>query len=296
MNKIIPIRLSHSTLETFNRCERYFELEKLLANEASAEESADLSLGKGYGAGVADYLVHQDQDKALFTGWMEYWPELETEKKNVPILMNALIASFPHLDNLLRDYEVVYFKGKPAIELSFRININESFFYVGYIDVVLRNRFDGVCVVVDAKTTSSNLLDLSALYSNSSQVLGYSIALDKIVGEQLSSYATGYFVAQMKKDMQVSIQSLIFHKTLLDRLNWFITLGQDIQRLETCRDTEFYPRRGSACVKFNRTCKHYGTCTLTGYPKKILEEDDTEYDFVFELDDLINDHLRRIQE
>ena len=141
MDKVIPIRLSHSTLETFNRCERLFQLEKLLATDSVREESEHLSLGSAFGVGVASYLVHQDKVKALYDTWLAYWPEIETDKKSVPHVILAMEKSFPVLDTLLRDYEVLTFNGKPAVELSFRINVTEKYYFVGYIDCRNTGRF-----------------------------------------------------------------------------------------------------------------------------------------------------------
>lgn len=293
--KVIPIRLSHSTLELFNRCERLFQLEKLLANENVRDESADLSFGSGYGVGVADYLVHQDADRALYQAWLAYWPEIETEKKNINLMTNALLASFPRLDTLLRDYEVATFRGKPAVELSFRVNITPSYYYVGYIDIVLRNRWDGTHMVLDAKTTGLQLHDLRPNYEYSGQALGYSIVIDQIVGEDKADYAVCYFVAQLKKDYEVSIQPLIFQKTLLDRLYWMLSLGTDIKRLETAEELSFYPRRGGNCMKYNRVCKNFGVCGLSALDTPAIREEDViEYDFVFDLDTLLDNHLNRI--
>lgn len=290
-----PIRLSHSTLDVMNRCERLFQLEKLLVTDSTRDESADLSLGSAYGVGVADYLVHQDPNRALYQTWLAYWPELETDKKSVPHVIAAMLKSFSVLDTLLRDYEVLTFNGKPAVELSFRVNITPRYYYVGYIDAVLRHRYDKTCLAIDAKTTGLQLLDLSPVYQNSGQVLSYSIALDKIVGEKMSNYAIGYFVAQLGKNFKIDIHPLVYRKTLLDRLNWFITLGGDIKRLELAEEIGFYPRRGGSCLKYNRPCKHFGTCNLSSQDiPRVIPVDDIEYDFTFELDDLINDHLERI--
>lgn len=294
--KIVPIRLSHSTIEVFNTCERKFQLEKLLITDSAREDTPDTVLGTAYGAGVADYLVHQDQTQALYKAWLAYWPELESDKKSVPHAIAALEKSFPVLDKLLMDYEVAKLKdGKPAIELSFRIDINPTYYYVGYVDVVLRNRWDNTYVALDAKSTGLALLDLSPVYQNSAQVLGYSIVLDSIVGEELADYGCGYFVAQLKKDFEIVIHPLVFRKTLLDRLNWFITLGGDIKRFELAEELSFYPRRGSSCLKYNRPCKFFGTCTLSSQDiPRVREEDTIAYDFVFDLDNLIDNHLRRI--
>lgn len=295
-DKVIPIRLSHSTLQTFHRCERLFQLEKLLATDTVREESADLSFGSGFDAGVAEYFVSQDKDKALYAAWMAYWPEIETEKKNVDILTSAMIAAFPAMDNMLRDYEVASFNGKLGTQLSFRVNINENYYFVGYADVVLRNRWTGVYSVMDAKSTGLQLHDLNPLYQNSEQALGYSILLDQAVGEEQNSYEVCYFVAQVPKSPHnIVIHPLVYEKTLLDRLNWCLALGSDIRRLELAEEIGFYPRRGGSCLKYNRPCRQFGVCTLSSMDvPRIREEDTTEYDFVFELDELINSLLERI--
>ena len=70
--KPIPIRLSYSTLEDFNRCERYFQLNKLLATDDTRDESADLSFGTAYGVGIAEYMLHQNKDVALYKAWLTY--------------------------------------------------------------------------------------------------------------------------------------------------------------------------------------------------------------------------------
>lgn len=290
-----PVRLSYSSLETLASCERKFQLDKLLVSEMQTEESEHFSFGKGFGVGVATYLVTQDQDRALYEAWLAYWPEIETEKKNVAICMASLMASFSKLDDLLGEYEVVSFNGKPAVELSFRLDINPAYYFVGHIDVVLRNRYSGVHVVLDAKSTGSQLLDLSPMYKHSGQAIGYSIALDRIVGKKLSSYAVMYFVAQIGKNFNINIHPLLFEKTLMDRLQWFITLGLDVKRLEQMEEMGIYPKRGGSCLSFNRPCKYFGTCHLHSFDKKkTFEKDEIDYDFVYLLDDLVEDHISRI--
>lgn len=293
MSKVIPIRLSHSTLEVTKSCERKFQQDKLLEN-GTKDETEHTVFGKAYGVGIAAYFVTQDRDKAIFHAWLAYWPILETDKKNEVRLVTALEASFSKADNLLIDYEVAIFNMAPAVELSFRLNISTHYYFVGYIDIVLRNRWSGIYAVLDAKTTGLLLFDIEPLYKLSGQTIGYSIALDKIVGKEQASYKVIYFVAQLMQNNQTKIQVLEYPKTLLDRLQWFMTLGMDIKHLELCESLNFYPRRSSACLSYNRPCRYFGTCHMSSMdvPKK-REEDTIQYDFVYELDELIADHVRR---
>lgn len=300
--KIIPLRLRHSNLEVLHTCERKFQLDNLLVNEMEREESEHLSFGTAFGVGVAHYLVNQDPDMALFEAWLAYWPQVETDKKSVPICMNALMGAFIHLDTILMNYEVASFNGKPAIELGFKLRIADEYYFTGHIDVVLRHRYSGVHYILDAKTTGLQLFDLSPLYRNSGQCLGYSIALDKIVGEKQASYGVLYFVAQIGRDpFNVKHHTLVFDKTLLDRLNWFMTLGLDVRKLQEMEELNVYPRRGHSCLHFNRPCKYFGTCTLQSldFPKIQREDIGNDglpaiYDFEYDLNDLITEHLARL--
>ena len=192
--KVIPIRLSHSTLQTLHTCDRKFQLDKLLVTEIERDETEHTAFGKAFGAGIATYLVTQDAKRALFEAWLAYVPEIETDKKSIARCIAALEVAFPRLDTILMDYEVVTFENKPAVELSFRLNITKKYYFVGYIDAVLKNRYTGQHVVFECKSTGLQLLDLSPLYQNSGQALGYSIALDRIVGKKLANYGVLYFV------------------------------------------------------------------------------------------------------
>lgn len=295
-NKIIPIRLSHSSLETLHTCERKWQLEKRLVDPSVREENEHTVFGRAYGAGVATYLVTQDADMALYQAWLSYWPELESDKKSVVHCMAALMNGFAKLDTLLMEYEVAEFNGKPAVELSFRLDITDEYYFVGHIDVVLRNRFTGLYVVFDAKSTGLSLLDVSPLYKNSGQTLGYSVAIDRIVGERLSSYGVGYIVAQIDaRKLTTKTHVLVFDKTLLDRLKWFMTLGLDAKHLKEMEELGHYPMRGDACLTFMRPCRYFGICDLHANDvEKVREEDKIAYDFHYKLDDLIAEHLARI--
>lgn len=289
------IRLSHSSLQTLHTCERKFQLDKLLVTEVEKEESEHFSFGHAFGAGVATYLVTQDANRAMFEAWLAYWPEIETDKKSVARCIAALEVAFPRLDTILIDYEIAVFNGAPAVELSFKVTTDEDYYFVGHIDAVLRNRYTGQYIVFECKSTGLQLFDLSPLYQNSGQALGYSIALDRIAGKELSSYGVIYFVAQLPKDFVPKIQVFEWGKTLSDRLNWFISLSLDIKHLVEMRELGVYPKRGESCLQYNRPCKHFSTCTLHSADRlKPIEEDTIEYQFTYSLQELIDDHVRRV--
>lgn len=293
------IRLSYSALESLLICERMFQLDRLLEGAPDKQDYPATVMGRAYGAGVQSYLVHKDIDKAIFDAYQAYYPVLEEPEKarSEEHAISLLLSSVPSLDTILQDWEIPSFQDKPAIELSFRLDIDEKFYYVGYLDLVLKNRWNNKYAVGEIKTTSLKLHDLSPLYQNSGQTLGYSIILDQIAGQDSSEYDTYYIVGQLNEKHQHQIKTYSFQKNLIDRLNWFIALGLDVQRLHSMLDSNIFPCRGSSCLQYMRPCKHFGTCNLHGLDSyKTLEEDTTEYQFNFQLDDVIQNHLERIGE
>jgi len=275
-----------------------FQLDRLLEGSPDKQDYPATVFGKAFGEGVSTYLLTQDANKSLFSAFQTYSPLLEDEKRTVEICMNLLICTFPKLDDLLMDWEVAVFAGKPAVELSFRLNITEDIYFVGYVDVVLRNKWTGRYAILENKTTGLNLFDLDPMYKNSGQALGYSIVLDKIAGEQNSEYDVLYLIGQLKSVSNGGFSPQIhlkeYPKTLQDRLNWFITLGMDVNRLEQMLSLNVFPLRGRSCLQYMRPCNHMGTCSMQTLDRyKEIEEDTIDYQFVYNLEDLITDHMER---
>jgi hypothetical protein len=291
-------------------CERKFQLNRLLERENERTINDSFSFGHAFEAGCVSYILNQDKDKAIWETWLAY-PDVtsnedgvvthvevpDSVKKTDLVAINMVQTAFPYLDTFLEDWEVASFNGKPASQLSFRVNIDETFYFVGYLDLAIRNKYTGKYAVWDAKTTGLAIHDLSPVYANMLQLIAYSIVLDRVVGEDYSDYDVHYFVGRVGagNGFQPQILPLSFSKNLKDRLNFFITLGLDVERLSKMRAMGIFPQRGSSCLKYNKPCFHFGTCGLHALDKeKKIEEDTTDYQFVFNLEDLIQDHMERI--
>ena len=302
----MKIRLSHSALEEYLTCERKFELNRLLESHQGKRTNEHFAFGHAYEAGCTTYILTGSQDKAVWDAYLAYHGMEddvicipETARKNEMVATNLVLASMYNLDTMMEEWEVATFQGKPAVQLSFRIDIDDLFYYVGYVDLVMRNRYSGKYMVKDFKTTGMNLLTLDPLYANSPQLIGYSIVIDSVVGKENSDYDVGYFVGQLGSGngFQPKIHDLLFTKSLKDRLNFFITLGTDVERMRRQLDMGIFPQRLAGCLHYNKPCFHFGGCGLHSLDRrKTQEEDTTEYQFTFKLEDLIQDHLERIME
>ena len=295
---IHPYRLSDSTLGLLRSCDRLFQIERLLDTIpiVNTPHAAPIR-GTAFGVGVQTYMITGDMDKATIACWLAYWPVVEERYISCNRTLNNLWCAQDELDKLRRRYKVARFNGKDAAELSFRLDIDEHWFYVGYIDLVLYDTEDKIYVILEVKTTGYNLHDLKPVYKNSGQALGYSIVLDRITGEDQSKYGVLYFVCRDKGAEWVpDIYVFPFTKTLLDRYNWFISLGIDVERISRMLEIGVFPMRGSACVRYNKVCQHFGTCSITqaDVSRKVVA-DETDYQFTYKLPEIIEDHLQRLQ-
>lgn len=290
------IRLSHSAIGVLDTCERLYQIEHLLEGQRAPNESAPFSRGHSFGKGVQVYLLTGDMTKAIYAAWLAYWPELEDRPKiSIHRTLHALQCAQADLDALRDNYEVVSFNGYPAIELGARINIDDVYYYSMALDVVLQHKETKLYAVMDIKYTGS-WLPVEGMFYNSGQLLGYSILLDTIVGEKLADYGVLYFVCQDKnKDpKEIQFHTLEWDKTIKDRFKWFVTLGLDVERIKRMRELNHFPQRVRSCIRFNRLCQHHGTCGLSiGDTERKEETDRYEYQFTFELNDIIKDHLER---
>jgi len=292
-----PLRLSFSSLNLLTGCDRKFQLQRLLeSNEEEQDEAPQFPFGHCFGDGIADYLLHGDMDHAMFVGWMAYWPDISDAKRTVWYALNAVLQAQETLDGIREEWEVAIFEDKPATELSFKLVVNDWCYFVGYIDAVLRNKRDGHLAVFECKHSTSILNDLTPMYKNSGQALGYSIVLDAIARQELGKYSLFYFVGQLKRPNTPVYHVFEWKKTLLDRLNWFLTLGLDVERLQRNIELGIFPMRGNHCLSFNRVCEFFGTCNLHSFDKpKVREVDTVEYQFVYTLDELVKQHLTSIK-
>lgn len=290
------LRVSYSSLLDFHACPRFFQLKKLKLQGAQDQKAnVTFSFGHAMGLGIQEFLTHRDLDKAIWAMFMEwdvdYLAENETQKKSFPEAVAALETFAGLCDNgLLEDYEVAYFNGKPAAELSFCIDFG-VFKYRGYVDLVLEDKTTGELLILELKTSSANAIWASS-YKNSAQAIGYSVVLDRIK-PGCTSYSVLY-LAYMTKLRRYEVFE--FPKTLVQRVHWIKNTLWD-QTLLADMVSNFgnygvWPQHGESCRRFGRDCEFLDSCHLATerVMSPVLETDlveETEYDFYFTVEELL---------
>lgn len=307
-------RMSYSSRLDLHACNRKYQLNKLQAEkpEQDISTSVTFAFGHAMGEGIQQYLIARScpadhlatnghstpLEYAIwkaFLGWdCDLLAENDRQKKSFMQAVAALI----HFDNLVQDgfladeYEVAMFNGRPAAELSFRIDLGDGFSYRGYVDLVLRHKVSGQFVILELKTSSANYVNHES-YKNSAQAIGYSVILDVIAGGA-SSYSVQYLVWLTKLNRY---EAFDFPKTFRQRVQWLQHLVWDKKQISDM--VAFYGNEGvwqtmgESCTDFGRPCDYMDMCTGdTGLLTTKLTQDQMveakEYDFEFTIEELVS--------
>lgn len=294
-------QLSYSSLLTLHSCPRKFQLYKLRTTqrtEESLKSSITFSFGHVVGEGIQLALAGVSEEDILWQMFLSWHTDIfaEDTKLNKSFWLAVIaVKKFISLRQagFLEDYELVYYNGKPACELSFSVVFPDGFRLRGHVDAVLRSKETGKVIVLECKTTGSSAVSPAA-YKNSAQAIGYSIVLDAIFPD-ISSYEVLYLIYNTKVG---EYTPLPFTKTYLQRAIWIRELLLDIETIKMYEEAEIYPMRGESCNVFFRECEYFNTCQLsTEYltkPCTPQEEDKTDYQITLTLHDLLESQLAKV--
>jgi len=301
INPADDLILSYSSLNTLSACPRKFELYKVHPIDAPRDTSPALSLGSAVGRGYAAYLETNDieDDKVILETWLGYYPPLEDNIRSLSkahVIVQALADTPMKLNGQddPADWELAVFNGIPAVELSFCIRLSPKMVYVGFLDAVMYSPSTGIYRPLELKT-SSLTSNLEVNFKNSAQGLAYALILDAICHNDKPqlTFDIHYRVAQLHRTkaeaFRPTIHDFFFKKNLMDRLEWLMSLKLEQERIESYLDNSLFPKNGGACLSWGKPCPYYGMCNLTHNAP--INGETKEYQFYFELDDLINNAL-----
>jgi len=256
---------TYSTDQEFLACPRKWIINKVQAAMGinNRHSSVTFAFGHAVGAGVAEFDRTQNLDKAYMAAFLAWdvdllATELDSKgKSNGKSFWEALVAldlyaEFYYSDPVaeLESYETVMIEGTIVIDLE------NGYFAVLHIDEVLRNKYTGSFRIKENKTTASVTVD-PARYANSEQALGYSVAISLLGGQD---YEVLYTIFSSKDGRWISFP---FPKTPLAKAEWMQDQLLISEQKEMYRETGFYPKRGNACVAYNRRCSEFGLCDIS---------------------------------
>lgn len=298
---------SHSSRTLLHKCPRKYQLyrqgsDKVVEDETKEQEGElTFAYGTVVGIAIASGIEGASLDEIILEMFLAWDCDLllENPRQNKSFWLAVTAAKrFVALreSGFLKEYELVYYEDAPAIELGFRIDMGDGFFYRGYVDAVLKHKVTNAIMVLEAKTSSGTANP--AMYRNSGQALGYSVVLDKLFPD-LSSYTVLYLVYETKS---YEYKELPFSKSLLQRALWLQELIIDKKKVEMYEELGTYPMHGESCFDFFRPCEYLGTCTLSTQnlikplQKKHIEEikkEEDDYHFTVSFYDLVQSQIEK---
>ncbi len=263
--------ISNSILQSLHACPRRFILEKMQANSRAelgvdTTPNIDFVFGHAVGAGVQAYLAFDRNLEyalyATFLSWRFKWDlghEDYNQRKKKTIERAVLaVEMFSYWWRSVHDeWEILTLSdGRPATELSFCIDFG-THKYFGHIDLILRNTRTGRIAIGENKTTGyAN--PHPAVYQNSGQAIGYSLILDKVVGE-LADYDVLYYAYSAPSE---EWHHFPFAKSASMKLEWVQDRLIDIGHTKQYFQLQHFPKNGGSCFQFNRPCQFFGECDL----------------------------------
>lgn len=297
--------MSYSSNLLLHKCPRKYQLYKLKATEdpedpaAAMNQNVTFAYGHVVGDGIQHVMLGLSEEEIiwkLYLGWhANLMDQNEKQKKSFWLAVVAIQRMISlRASGFLEEYELLWYKGKPCIELSFRIHLPDGFKYRGSVDAVLRHKITGKILVLEAKTDSGSTL-YATKYKNSSQAVGYSVVLD-VIAPEISSYEVLYLVYLTK---EMAYEQLKFTKTYLQRATWIQELLLDVETAKLYQSTGVWPMRGESCMDFFRDCEYLNQCTLstrliTAPFSQAAVLDDKVYDIEITLEELIEGQMKKV--
>lgn len=254
---------SYSMLQSLHECPRKYQIRRMQAeaNTLTRIQSPTFAFGHAVGAGVAVYDQTLDRRQAIWAAFLAWDVDLFADEENRhgkrtgKSFHDAIWAiyeweNFHKNETDLAEYEVVH------VEANLVVDFQDGQYYVGHVDELLRHRESGRYKVKENKTTSFLNVD-PAIYSNSDQALSYAIVVDMLGGTEYDVMYTVYSSTQQQW-LQFS-----FVKSASKKAEWLQDQLLVHQQLEQYEAINFFPKRGSACMNFNRRCEYYENCDIS---------------------------------
>lgn len=295
--------LSPSSSVVLHRCARRFEIDKLTGNRE--EETIDTRFGHVVGAGVQTSFITGSRDQSYLSAMLRWHDDLDDDdavraKKTFWHSLLALDKFQALRSSYFRDFELVYFQGKPAIELGFSIDCGDGFFYRGFLDALLVSTSTRALVVYEGKTTKFKNID-EASYKHSNQALGYSTVIDTISSQLNYPLSDKYQIRYaVWKTAAAEWETMEFTKSHTQRALWIKNILIDKGHIIEYALDDYFPMHGESCYDFFRQCPHFGTCELqnkyligTNIPVRVEPED--KYQFKYRLEDIIEAQLKGME-
>lgn len=292
------LRLSYSSKGTLKGCERKFEFDKLYPQPRQRLSGYAAEVGTALHAGYQDFLIHGDEEHAIFEFMLKFPYELEFEQENDYRSFEASLMTLEAMmhSNILGEYELAQIRrpntpeelaagesgGRvvPAIEVPFEIHlagltvpyrvldasghrtgeiVERPVSIIGYADALMFHRVTGAYKTLDIKTHRDTVRDRTAEFKFNTQQVPYGLVLSQISEGMVEQFNVLYFDCYVDL-LDPRIREYEFTKTAEDIQEWCLKTVLDIGRLRQMMAMDFFPRTEHGCMFYRSPCRYLDVC------------------------------------
>ena len=276
--KFAKLELSHSSRMSLASCPRKIEFRKMYAS-SRRDESIATGSGKALHNAFQSWIVDGNVDKGLWE-LVKAYPIQYQKSSMVANSLEGCIGTYLHCikSDVFDEWEIAYVvkpdgERVPAVEVPFDLVLHVDFFdddnlveihYIGYIDLIMYNKFTDTYAVWDIKTTTKSD-DFATQFTFDEQCLPYGLVLQTLLGlDYTKGYEVGYWVCHINH-LEPFDKLLTFTKDGNDVAEWFTSYLIDLHALSLYHRLGFFPRHGNSCKSWNRQCTFFDMCDSRDY-------------------------------
>lgn len=270
------VELSHSGLNTFASCPKKFAFRKMITTfKEDWEDSDATAAGTAIHAGIQEYLISQDKQRALEAMALAHHIELKNTSKASEYSLEACtwtMLKFFESDKL-SGYELATFVKDgvaiPAVEIAFLVEVEfpDLVFHLrGFMDLVLKSLYSDRFMVTDIKTTTTYGKALfEHKYRWDWQGTSYGIPLNALLGHtgEFDIAFLGVFLSDREPEFTMPT----YHRSTRDVEAYQFYLLDKCAAIARYYRADHFPRHPQACTSYNKLCHHHAHCaeeTLKG--------------------------------
>jgi hypothetical protein len=267
------LRVSYSSLNLADSCLRKFEFNKLYPRRARDPDAFAADVGTALHHGYQDYLVHQNEESAMWALMRDYpylqeWNQTRDDR--------SLEAAMATLDEMMHEAKMTEWEWMtikrpdgeivPAVEVPFELRLKgldlpdgRGVAFTGFMDAALRHLGHGGVRTMDIKTHRRTLEDATSKYRFDSQQVPYGICLEHIQGHRIDEFEVLYLDCFVDL-VNPRVHLYPFMKDSVDLQEWLINTVLRVQRIQRAMEMDYFPRTDGGCLNWNRPCYFLEVC------------------------------------
>lgn len=279
------LRVSYSSLGVHEGCERKFEFNKLYPQRPRMFDSFPADVGTALHRGFQNYLIHGNEDAAMWAMAAAFPYELEYQQDKDYRSLEACVSTLEWMMecSVFGDYELaqiirpatfaelaanpdVLTYQVPAIEVPYEIRFKglqmpdgRGLAHVGYMDAIMRHKVTGDFRTLDIKTHRRTMGDAEGVYKFNGQQVPYGICIEHIQGNPVQDFEVLYYDVFIDL-LNPKVTPYSYRKDSDDVQEWLTNTVLQMQRIIRSAEMDYFPRTSGGCVSWNKPCYFLEVC------------------------------------